>query len=461
MLNKKNIAMTIAAFTVATSVTPAFAEGIKLYGRTISSGVENEFKASDLYNPKAATFTGYGNELIKFINRYNTVENGPNRTEIDMSVDGLSLTIKFPSEESKADTTLVVKGSESEIETLGKILIGVTGIRIGSLRADFPEIFTLAGMNRRETAIEVSNLIFRGFDKDDKAKNVVLVSDYAIADGLTATPFANAIKAPILLTDKNGISKEVMDEIERVMDNDGTVYLVGGESVLSKNIEAQLDSKFIKNERIAGSNRQETSLKIAKKIANYNSIDRVFVTGGHAEADAMSVAGVAAQDGDYDIDGNQVDPIILAGNNGLTDDQTKWLKSENAQDAVIVGGEAKVSLNVEEQLKDVLTGEFKRIAGQRRQETNAKVIKEFYGETDRSPHSIFVAKSDDKGLVDALSAGVIAAMDESPIVLATDQLHITQEEALNSINDKFIPNKVQIGYGVNSKVWESIKKIIR
>ncbi|MBO3446492.1 cell wall-binding repeat-containing protein, partial [Clostridium sp. CCUG 7971] len=57
---------------------------------------------------------------------------------------------------------------------------------------------------------------------------------YAIADGLTATPFANAINAPVLLTDKNGISKEVMDEIERVMDNDGTVYLVGGESVLSK-----------------------------------------------------------------------------------------------------------------------------------------------------------------------------------------------------------------------------------
>ncbi|MGX4598576.1 cell wall-binding repeat-containing protein [Faecalimicrobium sp. JNUCC 81] len=458
MLNKKNIAMTIAAFTVATSVTPAFAEGIKLYGRTISSGVENEFKASDLYNPKAATFTGYGNELIKFINRYNTVENGPNNIEIDMSADGLSLTIKFPSEEA---TTLVVKGSESEIETLGKILIGVTGIRIGSLRADVPEIFTLAGMNRRETAIEVSNLVFSHFGRDTKAKNVVLVSDYAIADGLTATPFANAIKAPVLLTDKNGISKEVMDEIERVMDNEGTVYLVGGESVLSKNIEAQLDAKFISNERIAGSNRQETSLKIAKKIANYNSIDRVFVTGGHAEADAMSVAGVAAQDGDYDIDGNQVDPIILAGNNGLTDAQTEWLELENAQDAVIVGGEAKVSLNVEEQLKDALTGEFKRIAGQRRQETNAKVIKEFYGGTKMSPRSIFVAKSDDKGLVDALSAGVIAAMDESPIVLATDELHITQEEALNSIDDKFIRNKVQIGYGVNSKVWESIKKIIR
>ncbi|MBO3446493.1 cell wall-binding repeat-containing protein [Clostridium sp. CCUG 7971] len=32
-----------------------------------------------------------------------------------------------------------------------------------------------------------------------------------------------------------------------------------------KNIEEQLDAKSISNERIAGANRQETSLKIAKK----------------------------------------------------------------------------------------------------------------------------------------------------------------------------------------------------
>ena len=413
---------------------------------------EVELNASDLYETKIGRFTAEGNELVKFIKEYNAEAKRLGKKVItkDTFTSGdLSLTLNVPekldgitSRTAGNYATIVVKGTKSEMEAFNNALGN-------NLDGSGATIKTLAGKNRQETALEVSK---EKFTTVNATTNVVLVSDYATADGLTATPFANAVNAPILLTSKDGMSKEVMEEVERLTAQGGKVYLVGGDAVLSENIENQLDAKYIKHERIAGTSRQETSLEIAKRISKLsgNTADRVFVTGGYAEADAMSIAGVAATK-----DVSDVDPILLVGNEGLTASQAKWLKQEDiGTNAVIVGGDAKVSSNTEGQLADAITGKIERIAGTNRQETNAKVINKFYTANTK----VYVAKSDDKGLVDALPGGVAAAIDQAPVILATEDLHASQEAALKQLTGTNT-HKTQVGYGVAAQVWSKIKAI--
>lgn len=414
---------------------------------------------SEIYNNKLNKFTQEGNEVAKFIRDYNK-EDG---SSIEISLDeNTKLVVKVPQNKNGIEnkfTTLTITGTVNEIANLQKALDAVNTGAATTLDVD-----TLAGLNREATAVEVSKSLYT----DGQADNVVLVSGHSIADGLAATPFAKTKKAPILLSGKDSISKDVMDEIDRVMKNKGTVYLVGGTSSLSTGIEKQLDAKFIDFERIAGTDRMSTSLKIAQAMVKDNDdangfkgLKDIFVAGGYAEADAMSVAAVAAQGGSSNLTPG-VDPILLTGKDGLTDEQTNWLNRQSLEKAYIAGGENSVSTSVSTVLKNT-TSKVYRLAGDNRQGTNAKVIKEFYADADSS--KLFVAKADNNGLVDALPAGVLAAKDEAPVVLANDDLSADQTAALKNIKahlkiEEDKGNKVQAGYGIADKVWEAINKIL-
>ena len=248
-----------------------------------------------------------------------------------------------------------------------------------------------------------------------------------------------------------------MNEIERVLHNkgEGKVYLVGGESNISKKVETQLKAKGLKIERIAGEDRFETSLEIAKKMS---STDEIFVAGGYAQADAMSIAAVAAKGGAEETDAN---PILLVPTTGLTKDQTKFVKNLETTKAYVVGGETSVSADVEIALEKMPTVSVKRISGVDRQETNAKVVKEFYAKD--SFDTVYVAKSDNNSLVDALAVGVAAASETkaAPVLLATDSLSSSQESVLKGIANGKLEAKKQAGYGIAAQVWETLNKIFK
>ena len=409
---------------------------------------EKEYKVADLYNTEIGRFTSEGNKLIKFIEKYNK-DNASTPITAEKSNDGLSVVINVPvapKQSINANTianyaTITVNGTAKEINSFADAL------NLTNLDGSGATVKTIGGTNRVQTAIEVSQTAFP--NANQKGQNVVLVSEYAIADGLTATPFAKQKTAPILLTNKDKISDDVMAEIQRVLGTDGKVYLVGGDAVLSTNIEDQLGAKNINFERIKGKNREATSLEIAKQM---KATDKVFVAGGHGEADAMSVANVAA---------TKEAPILLVGQNGLSDDQARFVKYQNGTtEAYIIGGDARVPASVDGQVKDLVEKDAKvnRIEGKRRQDTNAKVIDTFY--EGKTINQVYVAKSDDKGLVDALPGGVLAATtDTTPVVLATDEVNTSQEAVLTKLAPNAKVVKTQIGYGVAASVWEVINSI--
>lgn len=432
----------------------------------VNKNIVESVNASDLYNLDLKKLTQKGNSVVNFINDYNAAEDESDNVtgEYNANDNTLKLTVKVNKDDVENKfTNLSIKGTKDELAALSTIFTAadVTITNAPAAVADAEDIATIAGADREDTSIRVSKKAYQGTTKAD---NVVLVSGYKVADGLAATPFASAKKAPVLLTGSSEtISKPVMDEIQRVMKNGGTVYLVGGESSLSKNMENQLDAKFIKVKRIAGADRMETSLKVAQELVdgNHSSVKKddttkLFVAGGYAEADAMSVAAVAAKGNGV----KDITPILLTDNNGLTQSQLTWLNREDASidETYVAGGVNSVPTNVSSQLNP-FTAKTTRLAGEDRQGTNAKVIAEFY---KTAPTDLYVAKSDNNGLVDALPSGVLAAKDAAPVVLATDELSSMQKSALEKVGfdaDASATKKTQIGNGIADAVWKAINKI--
>ncbi|HCQ88437.1 MAG TPA: cell surface protein, partial [Clostridium sp.] len=115
----------------------------------------------------------------------------------------------------------------------------------------------LAGNNRYETAVKVSS-------KWSKSDNIVLVNAMAIADALSATPFAKLKDAPILLTDSGKLTEATGKRIKEL--GAKNVFVVGGEGVISKDVVRELEQNGLKVERISGANRFETSVKVAEKL---------------------------------------------------------------------------------------------------------------------------------------------------------------------------------------------------
>lgn len=315
----------------------------------------------------------------------------------------------------------------------------------------------LAGEDRFKTAIEVSKKSYVKHDvvADDtkKAKGIVLVGENAIVDGLASAPLAAQKQAPILLTNKDALSVETVAEMKRVIKENPTVYIVGGEAVISKDVEKQLITELNAHiVRLAGEDRHATSVEIAKEIApkvedKDAKVQKAFIVGGEGEADAMSIASIAAIDNS---------PIIVSPAAGLTKDAKKLLE-KNGQYAVI-GGTSKVSTQVLREVRE-FDANASRISGVDRHETNAEVITTYV----KGAQAVYVAKdgyAEGNGqLIDALAVAPLAAKTQAPIVLATSDLTKEQTKAVETVKDTKKP-LTQAGNGVTTTVTQKLLKIL-
>lgn len=304
----------------------------------------------------------------------------------------------------------------------------------------------IAGESRFETAIEVSKATF---ENTGDAKAVILVGQDAVVDGLAAAPLAAKAEAPILLANKDGVTEEVEAEMLRVLGNNlagKTIYIVGGESQISEEAEAKLAKLGAEVKRLSGDSRYETSLAIAEEL-NTDAQKR-FVVGGNGEVDAMSIAAYAAQ---------TKAPIIVTNKDVVSEEAIKALEGKQIE---IVGGTSSVSSEVEEQLSKIdKDNEIVRLAGNDRQETNAKVINRYYGNATE----VFVAKDGYVGgtsqLIDALTAAPLAGSKNAPIVLATNNVSTAQVETAE-LKLKNATKMTQIGQGITKTVVEKLYDVL-
>ena len=317
------------------------------------------------------------------------------------------------------------------------------------LRGEQANVNLVAGEDRFTTAVEVSKQLV---GENKNANAVVLVGEDAIVDGLAAAPLAKKVGAPILLTKANQLPEATEKEMLRVLGNNlsnKTVYLVGGEARISKELEAKIAKLGVKVERLAGDTRFETSLKIAEKVTSGATVDTAFVVGGNGEADAMSISAYAAK---------EEAPIVVVDKNEVSEEAMELLEGKNIE---IIGGTGVVSEEVEAQLKEMVKEDSTqdntvvRLAGNTRQETNAKVINAHYS----NPTVALIAKDGYVGgngkLIDALTAAPLAAEMNAPIILTTNEL--TKEQAdVVEVKLSTVEKLVQVGKGIADAAIKAI-----
>lgn len=183
----------------------------------------------------------------------------------------------------------------------------------------------LAGANRFETSVQV----YKYLNPNGK---FALASGLNFADALCATPLSTKENLPIILTDGHNLPKGI------TKDNVALIY--GGEK--SVNIKGLENVK-----RLAGADRYETALIIAKE---YGNLDKFVLADGRNYPDALSVGTLAHKNDE---------PILLTEPN-RTDFIRKIVKENNTKQITVVGGEQSVSQKHIEKIVDGLTIQDKK-----------------------------------------------------------------------------------------------------
>lgn len=300
----------------------------------------------------------------------------------------------------------------------------------------------IAGSNRMETAIKLSNAVYSKGSTD----TVILAGYNGSADALTGTNFSKSLNAPILL-----IGNSVTSELKREFDRLGTkiVWLLGGNSAISKDVENELESMGYDVNRISGRNRFETSSKIAntsiqkKKVFLTLGVNKRFDGTDDVLADALSVGPVSAK---------LNMPILLTETSKLPKETRMYLKNMSVTNVTIVGGNNAISANVEKEIKD-MNIKVDRISGDNRYITAVNVAKKYIP----NPSKVVIASGTSD--VDALVGGYYAYNKNATIVLTPKStLDPTTRDYLK---DTFVASTMIGGTSViDNNVFAMIRDII-
>lgn len=300
----------------------------------------------------------------------------------------------------------------------------------------------LKGDDRFETAIKISQ---SGWTKSD---TVVIVNgeDKSMVDGLTATPLASVKNSPILLSSNEKLPQKTVEELKRL--NPSKVIVIGGNNSMPNSVVEAIKAvnSKISVQRIGGDTRYQTSINIAKEIDKTNNVSKLYIGAGNGEADSLSIASLA---------GKEKTPIVLTQKDGVDNEAEQFIKSNKVSNIYFIGGVEKISNKAIEQVGKIANKDISnnRVAGQTRQETNAKVIDKFYSQSKLD--GVVVANQDK--LIDALAVGPLAAKNNSPVILATNTLDKSQESSLKGKNSSKL---FEVGGGIASSVIDKIKSLI-
>jgi putative cell wall-binding protein len=263
----------------------------------------------------------------------------------------------------------------------------------------------LAGDDRHGTAERLSR---ENFPTDGSAKAVLLARSDGFADALASASMAVLEDAPVLLTAAADLPPSVLEEIQRALAPDGTVYVLGGEGAIASTVVDSLTAAGYQVVRIAGSDRLDTAVQIANFLVDSGvEIDEVVVANGSTFPDALSGAAFAAA---FDA------PVLLTGSDALDPRVEDFLARIGADAEVFVtGGVAAVSDAVVAEIA-ALGLEVTRLAGDDRFETSAEVAETLF------PLATSVVLATGHNFPDALAGAAHAGRLDAPVLLVGDTL---------------------------------------
>ena len=260
------------------------------------------------------------------------------------------------------------------------------------LESDEPLMERIAGANRYETALAMSQKTF------SQADTVVIASGENFPDALVGGPYAERLQAPVLLTPGDELAPGILAEVKRLGATQAIV--LGGEQAVAGTVMDQLDRAGLSVRRLSGATRFETAAAISQ-LARSQASRHVFLVGGYNFPDALSIAPVAAR---------QDDAILLTGRDRLPQATLDALAEWKTEQITLVGGNLVISQPVEQQLSD-LGYQVKRVKGESLYQTNIKIARSYFNDVTA------VVGASGQDYPDALVGSVYAALHNAPIIL--------------------------------------------
>jgi putative cell wall-binding protein len=276
----------------------------------------------------------------------------------------------------------------------------------------------IAGANRYETAALISKAKFA-----PGVPVAYVATGLLFPDALAGGPAASLGHGPILLAQKTALTAPTVNEVKRLKPK--RIVILGGEAVISASLETQLQGLTAGTvTRLSGADRFGTAAAISKATFN-PGVDVAYVATGYAFPDALAGGPVAAMD---------KGPILLVNTDNLPGPTIAELNRLKPKRIVILGGPSAVGTGVETALDVYTTGSVTRLAGANRYET-AKAI----SASKFAPGVTVVYVATGLNFPDALAAGPLAGLDQSPILLVeTNSIPNPAAAELNRLKPKRI-----------------------
>jgi len=301
----------------------------------------------------------------------------------------------------------------------------------------------LAGLTSVDTALEIAKANYA-----NKLSNVVLVTAENYPDALAGSVLAYKLNAPILLVGSTeDEQRKIVTYLKTNLDITGTVYILGGTTVVSTEMEAKVSAcGFNQITRLCGTDRYETAVKIADQLEVKRGTSIVLVDGENYP-DALSISSIAA---------GMQSPILLIQKEGLSNAVRQKIAEIAPAKVYIIGGEGVISTAVESQVVQITSLDktnIVRISGADRYETSLAVAHYF----NLSGQSICIATGNN--FPDALAGSVYAAHLNAPIILADGCL---SEAVMNYLKSRTMTGATLFGgeAAVSKEIKQQLGQLI-
>ncbi|KXZ40556.1 Transglutaminase-like enzyme, putative cysteine protease [Alkalithermobacter thermoalcaliphilus JW-YL-7 = DSM 7308] len=177
----------------------------------------------------------------------------------------------------------------------------------------------------------------------DKA---VIASGENFPDALSIASIAASKGWPILLTRKDSIPEKIKSILDE--NNLDKVYLIGGEGVISKKVENDIQNSH----RIYGKDRFETNVQIASYFNDHINYEKVYIAIGQGQignefADALAASALAAKSNSF---------VFLTSNTIRELTLNHIINNSNSSTNIIALGGEKV---IPQSILDVILSKFR------------------------------------------------------------------------------------------------------
>jgi putative cell wall-binding protein len=246
------------------------------------------------------------------------------------------------------------------------------------------------------------------FPRKASASRAVLAREDVFADAMAGGPLAGT-EGPVLLTGSDELDSRVSAELERVLERDATVYVLGGEAALSRAVQEAVASRW-DVVRLAGSGRVQTAAAVAAEVVTSSGATTAMIARAGPDdrapwADALAGGAYGASRGI---------PVLLTDTERLSTGTRNALVALGITDTIVLGGTAAVT-------DDVLAAlpKPRRVSGSDRAGTAAAAARSLWGRTAGGNGDGFVVTAGyqpDAWRL-ALAAAPLAAREHAPLLL--------------------------------------------